>query len=87
MWEGMTEPSRNRFNTRPLPVHLQRHRVSVAIAILQMLGGAKALEFTVDHDGQTAAEDLTLLHTVRGEDDRPLTFSDDGEEAVPKEAP
>ena len=41
-----------------------RHRVSVAEPILEMLGAAETLEVSVDHDGEPRAQHLALLHAM-----------------------
>ena len=46
---------------RPLTPHDQR--VAIAMAILDVLWTAQAVELAVDHDGQTGTHRLTLLHT------------------------
>ena len=53
--------------------HAMIHRY---LPIFQMLYAAEALEASVDHDGDAAAESLTLLHTVGRQHHRPPVLHD-----------
>mmetsp|Transcript_29514 Transcript_29514/g.81021 ORF Transcript_29514/g.81021 Transcript_29514/m.81021 type:complete len:347 (+) Transcript_29514:900-1940(+) len=59
------------FGVRLLKVEAQVEFVAVAIFGLETLDRAEAAEGAVDHDSDTAAEGLALLHRVRREDDGP----------------
>ena len=41
-----------------------------------MLYTSQALEGTIDHNGDSTTERFTLLHTVRGQHDRPAVLQD-----------
>ena len=44
--------------------------------VLEVLYATKTLEGAIDHDGQSRAQSLTLLHAVRGENNAPSFFND-----------
>ena len=54
---------------------------------LEILRRAEAHESAVDHDGESGAEGVALLHRVRRHDDALLGFVADANEGVPEEAP
>ena len=60
-------------------------RVAGAESVLEVLRGAETLESAVDHDTETRAEGLALLHGVGGEDDG-LAAAEHLQDAVPEEA-
>jgi hypothetical protein len=67
--------------------HADFDLVAVAIASAEALGAAQTAEHTTDHDANTRAERLALLHAVRSKDQRAfLALRDDVRDDGPHEA-
>ena len=58
------------FNRLHLSSHSDLESVAMAVGGLELLRRAQTVELSIDHDGHSGAESLTLCHAVSGEHHR-----------------